>query len=129
MDKGQPIVDANEDYNVVKTLEKLAITYQMYSTLVMWGMPIEKEINWGVQAVLNFGINDDPTKQAGDAHYITPDPKLTKVSQIIESDINSIAGFAGLSEEAYRKRTNSFTSGYHLELSKQDVVKIGRAHV
>lgn len=122
IDKGNPIVEANESYNVAKTLEKLAITYQMYSTLVTIDLPADNQITWGVKAVLN--LQGDPTNSniKPDAKYITPDPKLTEVSEIIENEINAIAGYAGLSKEAYRNETNAFTSGYHLELSKQEVI-------
>ena len=120
--KGNPIVEANEGYNINKTLEKLCITYQMYSTLVTIDVPNESTLTWGVKAVLNMHSDSTNDNIRPDAKYITPDPKLEQVSGIIEGEINAIAGYAGLSEEAYRKKTNSFTSGYHLELSKQDVI-------
>lgn len=122
IDRGQPIVDCNESYNVNKTLEKLIVVMQSYSTLVTWGIPVEKTITWGVNAVLNLGVSDDITKQPGDAKYITPDPKISEVSDIVEGEVNSMANYAGLSKEAYRKDTNTFSSGYQLELSKQDVL-------
>lgn len=121
-DKGNPIVDFNEYYNANKTLEQLEIIYQTYSTLVLVDMPAEKTITWGVKAVLN--VTSDPTNPNinPDAKYITPNPKMAEVSAIIEGGKNDLAGYAGLSKEAFRKETNSFTSGYHLELSKQDVI-------
>jgi hypothetical protein len=121
-DKGNPIVERNEQYNVNKTLEKLAITYQMYSTLVLTDVPPEKTINWGVRAVLS--LEGDPTNSnvRPDAKYITPSPLLAEVSNIVEGDLNALANYAGLSKEAYRKDTNTFASGYQLELSKQDVI-------
>jgi hypothetical protein len=122
IDKGNPIVEANEHYNVYKTLEKLAITYQMYSTLVTIDIPAEAQIPWGVRAVLNLSGDQNNPNVRPDAKYITPDPKLTEVSTIIEGEIDQMAGYAGLSKEAYRNEVNSFTSGYHLELSKQEVI-------
>ena len=119
-DKDNPYVDGNIDYNVGKTLQALAIAYQMYSTLVTIGMPKEQTLEWGVTSWLNLP-NEFMDKTAPDAKFITPDAKFNECNQIFENDINALASYAGISAEAYRKQNSSFQSGYAIKLSKADV--------
>jgi hypothetical protein len=122
IDKGNPYVAINEDFNVMKSLQKQAEVFQMYSTLVTTGLPADQNLTMGVQARIN--IPPDAMGEAkGDAKYITPAPLLKEVDDLLNGDIDNLAAYSGLSNDVFRKKTQTLPSGYALKLSKADVIE------
>lgn len=121
-EKGNPYVAINKDFNVLKTLQRLAETYQMYSTLVRIGFPSESVTTWGVASVIDIPLREGPGNQ-GDAKYISPDTKFKEVDDLMNGDVDNLAAYAGLSNDVFRKKTQTLPSGYALKLSKADVIE------
>jgi len=120
-DKGQPIVHSNKIVNQELTNYRLMIAYQAFSTLVAVGLSEESNIPFGPQFSLKLPF--DPSDQkTPDAKYITPNPALEKVWNVINDIILHTAQSVGLSAESFQRQASSFSSGYQLKLSKQDVV-------
>jgi len=120
-EKGQPVVEANKVVNQELTNYRLMLAYQSFSTLVAVGLDEEAKIPFGPQFSLKLPF--DPTDQkTPDAKYITPSPALDKVWGVINDIILHTAQSVGLSAESFQRKASSFSSGYQLKLSKQDII-------
>ena len=119
---GYPLIDTNINVNLRETNLDLALDFQTFSTLVTSGLNSSEPLTVGLQRRIDLPVNAQDGNAQGSAEYITPNPKLTEVAQIIESRKIEIARQNGLSAEAYNRDTSNYTSGYQLRLSKQDVL-------
>jgi len=120
-DKGNPVVEANEQGDLDLTNLNLIKDFQAFSLLVTNGLPEDKTIPFSPQYFLNFPGTFDG-KPSGDAKYITPSPMITEIWQIMNDQNTNIAKMKGLSADAFNRNTTSFNSGYQLRLSKQDAL-------
>lgn len=121
-DEGNSIVDANELVNIRMTNLNLALDYQSFSTLVTRGLPESQSIPVGVTHRINIPVNPATAELAGDAQYITPSPMLLESWQILNEYITNVARLNGLSAQSFNRDSASFSSGYQLKLSKQDIM-------
>lgn len=121
-DEGNSIVDANELVNLRLSNLQIALDYQSFSTLVTRGLPESQSIPVGVTHRINIPYNASNGELAGDANYITPAPMLLESWQILNEYITNTARLNGLSAQSFNRDSASFSSGYQLKLSKQDII-------
>jgi hypothetical protein len=120
-DEGSSIVAANEVVNLRLTNLQIMLDYQAFSTLVTKGLPESQTIPWGVTHRLNIPYTTSGD-MIGGAEYITPSPKITEYWEITNQYITNVARLNGLSAQSFSRDASSFTSGYQLKLSKQDII-------
>jgi len=122
IDRGNPVVNANEMYNMDLTNLNLIKDFQAFSLLVTQGLEKDKVIPFAPQYFLNFSDPGYDGKTFGDAKYITPAPMLLEMWQIMNEQNANTAKRMGLSADAFNRNNTSYTSGYELRLSKQEAI-------
>jgi hypothetical protein len=120
--KTNPVVETNEIVNCELTNYRYIMAFQAFSTLVEIGNPSPEVKAFGASYSLRLPFDMNST-QTPDAKYITPDPKLEAVWNVIMDIIIGVAQSVGISADAYRRENTTFNSGYQLKLSKQDIIK------
>lgn len=122
-DMGYPIVETNEIVNLHMTNLRLAMDYQTNSLLVTVGLPESQSIPVGVTQRLNIPAHSlSGEAQNYRAEYITPSPALDTVWKLVNELMLAVAKQYGLSAQSVNRDASSFSSGYQLKLSKQDIV-------
>lgn len=123
IDRGNPVVNANEMYDMDLTNLNLIKDFQAFSLLVTQGLEEGKVIPFSPQYFLNFpGNNSYDGKPTGDAKYITPSPMLLEMWQIMNEQNANTAKRMGLSADSFNRNNTNYTSGYQLRLSKQEAI-------
>lgn len=122
---GYQIINENLNINRMLSMMNLACDYQSYSTFVTRGLPKDTKLDWGPNAHVNIPVEAMLNAQGVDlgAEFVTPDAKLDQVWKIILEKMERCAGSFGISAQAFRRQSSTFTSGYQLMLSKSDIVK------
>lgn len=116
------LVDKNIIFDVDLTGLRFASALQSYSTLVLEGFDQTKNLKMGVHRPIKIPLNDSQ-EPGGKAYYITPGTDLNEVYDYIDKRIVHFVNGLGLNAKSFRADNSSFTSGYHLRLSKLDVIK------
>ena len=70
-------------------------------------------------------IANNLTDTNPDIKFVTPDPKLDQMYAFSKQILESVSNQMGLSYEA-TKKTQTFNSGYQLELSMQSVINANK---
>lgn len=123
-DKHNPIVDMNNEVNDLKTDLNILIEMQSFSTMVITGATDLRNYRYGISRFLQLkgADNNDGTIGTPDAKFISPSAKIKEIDDIIENTMIRCARSFGLGASAFRNDTSSFSSGYQLQLSKEDVI-------
>ncbi|MBT3303214.1 MAG: hypothetical protein HN952_06260 [Candidatus Cloacimonetes bacterium] len=119
--KTNHIIETNEIVNCELTNFRYMMAFQAFSTLVTVGIDETASIPFGASYNLKLPFDPAETKTP-DAKYITPNPKLKEVWEVINNIILGAAQSVGISADSYLKVNSSFNSGYQLKLSKQDII-------
>lgn len=126
--KLNPIIELHELYCTAKSFESYALAYQSYATLVTTGMPKDSVIDFGPQFWIDLPSTTLGMNQTYDAKYITPDADFNSLYTYSEQLLNQACTYVGLSADSFR-RTAQFSSGFQLQLAKNDLIKYNEMQI
>jgi hypothetical protein len=121
VDHGYPVVEGNINVNLRESNLDLALDYQSFSTLVEKGVQSTKDTIAGITRKIYLPAEGFEGGTGAQAYYITPDAKLTEVSEIIQAKKIGIAKESGLSADSFNQDASKISSGYQLRLTQKQV--------
>lgn len=119
-----PLVDMNTDINGLITKLNVLIEMQSFSTLVVTGSTPIDGFKYGETRYLqlNGQITNTGDQLTPNASFISPNAKLSELDAIIENRMVRCANAFGIGASAFKNDASSYSSGYQLRLSKEDVL-------
>jgi len=123
VDHGYPLIEEAISIIVRECNLDIALDYQSFSTMVTRGLDSDKEVRIGVTRRIDLPDKNSGSGMESDAqaYYITPDAKLSEVSDIITKKRISAANEHFLSADAFTQDTSKVNSGYQLRLSERQL--------
>jgi hypothetical protein len=121
-DGDSALILGNVNINLRESNLDVALDYQSFSTMVTKGLPSAKDTISGITRRIDILAEAGMDLTGVGVDYITPDAKLTEVSEIINTKKINLAKQSGLSAEAFNRESGKVNSGYELELTKMDII-------
>lgn len=120
IDRGFPIVTANETANLQLTAFNMGVDFQSFSTMVIEGFRDSKTATSNISRFLNIPP-DGAGGALGKAYFINPGVNLSQIWEVINEAISLTASLLGISADMV-KGGASYNSGYQLRLSMEGVI-------
>lgn len=119
-----PLIDMNTDINSAITKLNVLIEMQSFSTLVVTGATSIEGFKYGETRYLQLSGSLDSmgNTMSPNASFISPNAKLSELDNIIENKMERCANAFGIGASAFKNDASSYSSGYQLRLSKEDVL-------